>query len=345
MSKLLKPVRFISPSSFYYWEKCPLRVVFAENYRGIRTFPIHPDSALGTVIHSFYENKGNWGINDSNSFEAKWAEEIEKINNQFLNDKLQSVYFPIQWHSKYYAVKKTELRANLVKTQNSFSYFANKASFEKWLDDGSDIGGKIDFVRYNEKKEIVEIVDFKTGSVFEVNKRKKKIKNSFRSQLALYAYLVLVNQSFTPKCFVQNNRGEKFEIKVCLEEIKFIRRKAIELKNKVNASILENKPYGLACPTSDNCSFCNYRPICESYKKVMINDFTKKTVDVYGKIVRIIDARSFVLSTPEKVLTLKKTTFAKEIKEGDMAFVYNLFCPDPEARILFATKSTIITYE
>lgn len=342
MNNQLKPINFISPSSLYYWERCPIRAVYSCNFRAVKTFPTHPDSALGTVIHSFYENKNKWGIYDKDFFEVKWLNEIGRINQQFISDPLQKVYYPLEWNSKYYAVKKMQLRENLLKGQVSPYAVRSNIVFEKWLDDGLDIGGKIDFVRYNDNDEISEIIDFKTGNIFEVAKKDRNIKMSYIYQISLYAYLVKSKQNLMPTGYVQNNKGEKFEIKFDLTDIQSIHQKAVDLKTMINTSISRNKIEELANPSSDNCSYCNYRPLCEFYKKKMINDFSNKMVDVYGRIERVMDSGSLILSIPEKVLTLKNIISVDELKEGDMIYVYNLFCPDHNNHILFATKSTLI---
>ena len=66
--KLMKPIKFISPSNFSYWENCPLRAIFSNEYKDQIFFPKHPDADLGRIIHSFYENKNKWRITKKISF-------------------------------------------------------------------------------------------------------------------------------------------------------------------------------------------------------------------------------------------------------------------------------------
>jgi len=74
----MEPIKFISPSNFYYWEKCPLKAIYSRNCKGITVLSSNPNGDLGTIIHKFLEKANEWRINDEKSFENKW---IELIND------------------------------------------------------------------------------------------------------------------------------------------------------------------------------------------------------------------------------------------------------------------------
>jgi hypothetical protein len=96
-------VQYISPSSFYYWEKCPLQAVLSK--QTTKFFQNSPDADLGSLIHRFYEKNNKWNISSVESFNTKWKTEIEILNNQLQH----SNYYPIQWNAKYYTIKKPKL--------------------------------------------------------------------------------------------------------------------------------------------------------------------------------------------------------------------------------------------
>lgn len=350
----LLPIKFISPSSFYYWEKCPLKAVYARNYDGPVLFPKHPDADLGKLIHSFIENRLNWEISTDEVFEKKWKDEVQKLNNEYRNSLLQKVYFPIEWHSKYFAVKKRQLQKFIVKdVSETFMNHKNRLAenmnglAEKWIDDNLDIGGKIDYVRFNDNNEIEDVIDFKTGKIFEIVEKEKTIKPVYYCQLALYGYLVLQNQSLNPNYFLQESNGEKYKVEINQSQIEGIHKRAVKLKNIINEHISKNDLNSLASPMQENCSFCDYRPLCDAYKAKFLNDLSKKNVDVHGRVLSVIKGSkmAFKIQIAERVVTLKNIVSAEKINEGDEIYVYNLFCPDEEESTLFATKSTIVSYE
>ena len=344
----MEPIKFIQPSQVFYWEKCPLKAVFSTQYKDRPLFPNHPDSELGSLIHLFIQKKKDWAINSEESFEEKWRTEIEKIDKAYLANKLQKVYYPIKWHSKYYSVKKILLKKLLLKaSKQQKSGSTVNILREQWKDDSKDIGGKIDYMVLNEKDEVIEIGDTKTGKIFEFVDKKKVIKESFIKQLLLYAYIIKSKQNFYPKCFIMDIAGNKYELEIDENVIKFEIEKAVALKKRINKCI-ENSDYSsLANPILENCLICDYRPVCNQYKSNFINNFENKRVDVFGEIIEIKRARKIEiqLKTIEKEIVLKGITTQENISLGDNVYIYNLFCPDGDSSILYAIKETLIRNE
>lgn len=343
----IEHLKFIRPSSFFYWEKCPLKSVFSKQFKNQQFFPKHPDTDLGILIHSFLENKKEWKINSIAKFEEKWEIEITKIDETYKNSQLQKIYFPIKWHAKYFAVKKHLLQLSLFK-ESKWDWKNNyKSLTEEWVDDGQDIGGNIDRMILNKKGEIIKIVDIKTGNIFEIVNKKKVIKMAYIQQLVLYAYIINKQQNFYPACFIEDIKGNTYEIEINDEIVYETYKAAIKLKHKINTSIDEGNVDSLANPMPDNCSFCGFRPVCKIYKTTLINNFDNKNVDVFGEVIDVRGNKSYELKIriEEKVLTLKNISSDQTIKHGDSIYVYNLFCPDGNSQILFAMKNTLIKYE
>lgn len=344
----MKPVKYISPSSFFYWDKCPLKAIYSKELSDQQFFPKHPDADLGKIIHSFIENRTKWNIFSPDAFEERWEMEINKLDEAYKRSDIQKIYFPIKWNGTYFAVKKFLLKESLFKKFQLPSNAIHKhIKFEQWMDDGKDIGGKVDYLVYNDQNEIVEIIDFKTGTIFEFKEKKKAIKMAYIQQLILYAYIVKGKQMFYPKCFIQDIKGNKYEVEIIQELVSEVHNRAIALKTKMNKYLDEGDIDQLANPSVENCSYCDYRPICKKYKENIINNFENKQVDIYGIVVEMNGSEKLELKIEigTKTVILKGIRAADMIKIGDAIFVYNLFCPDGNAQILFAMKQTIIKHE
>jgi hypothetical protein len=344
----MEPIKFVSPSSFFYWEKCPLKAVYSKEFRDPQIFPKHPDADLGSIIHAFFEKKTEWNISSAEAFEEKWEEEINRLDEAYKQSAIQKIYFPIKWNAKYFAVKKILLKKSLLK---KFELPANaihkNIKFEQWIDDGNDIGGKVDHMIFNDQNEIVEIVDFKTGNIFEFKEKRKAIKMAYIQQLILYAYVIKKKQIFYPKCFIHDIKGNKYKVEIKEEFVSEIYKSAIELKTKINRQIDEGNIDQLANPCVENCSYCDYRPICKKYKENFVNNFENKYVDIFGVVVEMNGSKKAELKIKieNKTIILKGIRAVDNIKIGDAIFVYNLFCPDGNSQILFAMKETIIKHE
>ena len=344
----MEPIKFISPSSFFYWKKCPLKAVYSKKFRDQQIFPKHPDADLGSIIHSFYEKKTIWNINSPVAFEEKWEIEINKLDEAYKHSEMQNIYFPIKWNAKYFSVKKILLKKSILKEiQLPKKKIISNGKFEKWIDDGKDIGGKVDYIIINEKDEIIEIVDFKTGNIFEFTEKKKAIKMAYIQQLVLYAYIIKEKQKFYPKCFIQDIKGNKYEVEITEEFVREMYQNAIELKTKINKCIDDRNINQLANPSIEHCSYCEYRPFCKQYKEKFINNFENKHVDICGEVIEIKGSIKIELKikVENKILILKGISTVEEVSIGDKIFVYNLFCPDGNSQILFAMKQTIIKHE
>lgn len=342
----IEHLKFIRPSSFFYWDKCPLKAVFSKQFKNQQFFPKHPDVDLGTLIHSFLENKRKWKINSALDFALKWEIEINKLDEAYKNSDLQKIYFPIKWHSKYFAIKKHLLQLSLFKEGKSDSKKNYNILTEEWVDDGQDIGGNIDRMILNEKGEIAKIVDIKTGNIFEVVDKKKVVRMAYIKQLILYAYIIKKQQNFYPTCFIEDIKGNTYEIEINDEIVQETYKAAIELKHKINTHINEGKVELLAIPSLENCSFCDFRPVCNRYKTTLINNFENKNVDVFGEVIEVKKNKNYELKIQieEKVLTLKNISSDYIIQPDDSIYVYNLYCPDGDSQILFAMKNTLIKY-
>jgi len=342
-----KSIKLISPSSFYYWEKCPLRAVFSNENNKIQIFPKHPDSDLGTIIHQFYENKEKWQIKSGKRFETKWAELIDIVDTAYKNNPIQRIYFPLKWHSKFFAVKKQLLKNNLLAIKPVFEADTGTSiAFEKWIDDKVNVGGYVDLIVFDKQEKIIEIIDFKTGNIFENINKRQQIKESYFSQLALYLKVISLSQPFLPKAYIQDITGKKHLLKIDEDEATAIYDRAIKLKVYINNNIENETLNNLAVSNHSNCSNCDYRPFCETHKKVLVNNFDFQNIDILGTITNIksphLPKTDIEVNINNVNYVVKEIAINKPLIKGAIVYIYNLFSKDIPSKILYSSPKTII---
>jgi hypothetical protein len=337
-------IQYISPSAFYYWEKCPLQAVLAKQFRGETIFPKHPDADLGSLIHKFYEKQNEWNINTVEKFNAKWHEEISAINTKYKNDNLQKFYYPIQWHSKYYAVKKKLLCTKLISKEKKSRESGSidiQYLYEQWISNNV-IGGKID-LQIIQNGEVKQVVDFKTGNIYEKRDQIIEIKESYKQQLALYCAIILEKQNFIPELFIETIDGIRVKIEIDRAYINELINKASLLKVKINDAINGNKTQLLSNCNSDICPRCNYRPYCNEYKSTLINKKNGVNIDIKGKIVET-KGNELTIDTGSDLFVIKKIKRIDNYKINSECEVYNLYFPENEENLLYETINTVVKY-
>ena len=153
-------IKYISPSQFVYWHDCPYRAIMSKTCSRTQ----NANAELGILIHKFYEKYKEWRIDSESSFLKKWEDEIEALNIKYSSAE---DFYPIQWNSLFYVVKKNLLMRRILTTKQIQVEAATKDSvflYEKWLNNDY-IGGCADLIV---KKDdiITSLVDYKTGSVY-----------------------------------------------------------------------------------------------------------------------------------------------------------------------------------
>lgn len=337
-------IKYISPSTFYYWERCPFQAVLSKLPESKGFFPKHPDTDLGSLIHKFYEKKDKWNIDSFEKFNSKWNCEIDELNKSYLNNDLQKVFFPIQWHASYYAIKKLLLAKNLMikkadtKIQDSeFQYL-----YEYWIN--SDvIGGRIDLL-IKKNDTVTQIVDFKTGKIFEKHGNTIKLKEIYKQQMALYSSVILEKQDFLPELYLEQMDGKRVPVEVDLKYIKELKQRAKQLKNKINSAILNNTTDDLSVCNTENCNYCFYRQNCKPYKRTFINKRIVNKIDIYGKVSDIKPNAVTVVTKSENINIMNVEDIGR-YKLNHNCEIYNLFWPDNNENKVFETINTVIKHE
>jgi len=337
-------IQYISPSSFYYWEKCPLQAVMSKVYSTYAIFPRHPDADLGSLIHKFYEKQSEWDIDSVNKFNAKWNEAIVEINKQYKEDNLQYNYYPIQWHSKYYALKKHFLCKKLIPIEKKDKVETNaqvQYLYEQWINNDI-IGGKIDLL-VKENGIIKQIIDFKTGNIYEKGDNKLQIKEIYKQQLALYCAVILKKQDFTPDIFIETINGKRVKIEIENEYIEALTNKVRLLKNKINSAIETDTTNLLSNCNLENCGHCSFRPYCEIYKSTLFNNKNGLNIDIKGRVTET-KTNEITIETTNNYFVIKKIKHCDKYKLNKEYEIYNLYFPESEENYLYETINTVIRY-
>jgi len=338
---MTKLVKYISPSSFYYWEKCPLKAVYSKIYSTHQFFPKHPDADLGSIIHQFYENQNKWDIKNLRLFNQKWEEKINELNQLYKKNELQKRYYPVQWHSKYYTIKKHSLLNTLLSKKDHLLTQSNIV-FEKWVNDDV-LGGYVDLMIV-EKDKVKQITDFKTGDIFETIASEKRIKEIYRTQLALYASIILKNQQTLPVFYLEDIKGTKHIIEISKNYIETVKNRAVELKRKIDTAVSNDVINSLAIQNAENCKYCNYRIVCHTYASKLMNTKIDSNIDLFGKVMKV-NINEIHIEVNNRIFNVKNVKTDKIIEIGSFVSIYNLYYPDEETNILYFLKNTIIRDE
>lgn len=337
-------IQYISPSQFYYWEKCPLQAVLSKLSSTKLFFPVQPDADLGSLIHKFYDRQNEWGIDSVEKFNEKWKDEIDKLNRQYQSNELQEGYYSIQWNAKYYAIKKQLLCNTLLAKKSKVKEDITKDVkylYEQWISN-EIIGGKIDLL-VKENDIVKQIIDFKTGNIYQKVDKKIRLKEVYKQQLALYSAVIIEDQDFMPELLIETIDGKQIKIEAPREYIESLTSRARFLKNKINSSIVNNTTETLANCNSENCGYCNYRPLCKSYKSTLINNRIGFRIDLCG-IITNIKTNEIVIETTNNHYIIKNIRDIFKYQVNSKCEIYNLYFPDDSDNFLFETINTVIRY-
>lgn len=340
----MNEIKYISPSTFYYWEKCPLQAVLSKLPESKDFFPKNPDADLGSLIHKFYEKQNDWKIDSLEEFNLKWNYEINELNKHYKENDLQVIYFPIQWHASYYTVKKMLLCNNLI---NKPVYInANSSEFqylyEQWINNDV-VGGRVDLL-IKENGVVRQVIDFKTGKIFEKSGKTIKIKEIYKQQLALYSSIILESQDFLPELYIEQMSGRRFRVDIDMNYIQELKNRARDLKSKINGTIQNNTIESLGVCNTENCEYCFHRQNCDQYKNTFMNKRVGLRIDLIG---RISNVKSDVVTLKSgsgnfKIMNVRNISKYKINYDCE---VYNLYFSDNEDNNVFETTSTVIKYE
>jgi len=246
-----------SHSKLETFEQCRLKYKYRYIDKIIPEVPKSIEAHLGIVIHEtlewLYKNimeKKIPSVNDVVDFYSeKWIEQFSSEMNIVKKEFRAEDYFN----------KGVEFLVNYYLKNQPFSdnTIAVEEKIEIDLDEDKKLIGYIDRLVNNLEKDEIEIHDYKTANSIP---SKEKMENN--RQLALYS--LAIKEIFGKDkniCMVWHflSNDVKFCLRKTNEELEELRRKVVELINKIEST--KNFP----ATKSILCNWCDYRNVCEAW--------------------------------------------------------------------------------
>lgn len=347
-----KEIKRISPSQFYSMKNCAYKSLLAEAFDKKPLLPLSPNAYFGTVLHKMLELIAKGIVKSEDDFNLEFDNQVKTLEED-LKLKGFGFFVPLKVKLKNFGLKKIQLKKHLRSESEKTTSIGNiKFHSEKWFESQDKlIGGKVDLVIENEIE--IEILDFKTGAITQdclddEGEIYSDIKNEYKEQLKLYAYLYFENTSKFPTALsLVDLAKQKFPVVFSEQECKSLFCEAKTLLKSANDSI--NTKSFLANPKQENCKYCLYRPACSFFHKELEKDFSFN--DVFGEVINVKKFQngnvSVFLQNGNKNLTIKNFSaedFEKlnNLKNKQIR-IYNLRKEATE--FVYSAADTTIIYE
>lgn len=347
-----KEIQRISPSQFYSMKNCAYKAILAEAFDKSPLLPLSPNAYFGTVLHKMLELIAKGIVKSEDDFNVEFDNQVKALEED-LKQKGFGFFVPLKVKLKNFGLKKIQLKKHLKSESEKITNFGNlKFYSEKWFESQDKlIGGKVDLVI--EKENEIEILDFKTGAIThdcldDEGEIYSDVKNEYKEQLKLYAYLYFENTKMFPTALsLVDLAKQKFPVEFSEQECKSLFDEAKSLLKSTNDSI--NTKSFSANPKQENCKYCLYRPACSFFHKKLEIDFSYN--DVFGEVINVKKFQngnvSLFLQNGSKNLTIKNIS-ADDFDElntnkNKQIRIYNV--RKEAAEFVYSTADTTMIYE
>jgi CRISPR/Cas system-associated exonuclease Cas4 (RecB family) len=298
----VKKWHYLTPSKFTAARSCAWREVLSASV-GRQLLPTSPVAWLGSVIHNLIENIVNGTITNDADFDAAWRENVKRKEAELAAEG-RDAWLPLNTSIPHFAFKKLQTKAFLknysAKNASSLSFDSGRTQQNNSVSVKEDaqkvavnspkfqaeqklvardgwLVGKADLII--ETHQHVEIVDYKTGQIFDDSGR---LKEDYRAQLLLYAWLYadINGGKYPDRLAILDLNQTAHDVNFTTIDCEKIADEAQQRLNKINDAIDNQVFTTLATPSEDNCSFCSMRPVC-SFKS---NQLAQNWADTEGVI-------------------------------------------------------------
>ena len=269
----VRPIDTVSPSLAETLRECKLRAGLSRA-RGAGRYALgNPKAWLGTAYHAVLEGVGPECEDDIETYvEERWRASIETRYESVRVHRLDKRFGPPESWPGYYRVAAMALvRAKELlavasgrgKGRDSWSSgrAGNRRSRERRLTGaGGKLVGRPDLVRR------YEVVDFKTGEVFE-DEASDQVRAAYARQLRLYAFLVNETLGWWPRRGVlQPMAGGPVVVELEREKCEAEAGEAIRLLDKYNEVLGSGADaVELANASPSSCRWCQYQLYCPAF--------------------------------------------------------------------------------
>lgn len=305
-----REIKRISPSQFYSMKNCAYKSLLAEAFDKKPLLPLSPNAYFGTVLHKMLELISKGIILSEEEFNAEFNKQVKTLEDDLQRNGF-GFFVPLKIKLRNFGLKKIQLKKHLRSESEKISSLGNiKFHSEKWFESQDKlIAGKIDLVIENGSN--IEIVDFKTGAITQDSfddegEIYSEVKNEYKDQLKLYAYLYFENTNKFPTALsIVDLSKQKFSIEFTKGECKTLFYESKSLLESTNDTI--KTEIFLANPKEQNCKYCLYRPACSFYSKELETNFSYN--DICGEISKVKMYKNgnvnLFLQNGDTVLTIK----------------------------------------
>ena len=287
-----------SPSLNEELRKCFMRVAFATDGRFGEGAP-SVAAALGTAAHRLLEEASK-GAFDADTPEGllravrtRWDGLIGEQVTELEGRALGLVPNPGRWRN--YAMKKAAAtRAALRIARRSTELPASRGQGgqglkpEAWYMafDGR-LGGRIDLVYHG--AEGTELLDYKSGTVIEADDAGLgRLREAYVRQLQIYAVLFHETTGKWPvRTSVESLVDGYHAFPVDPEECERVVTEALALLDRYNQQVAGGDLS--ATPSSENCAWCSYRPVCPAYLDNAGEDWSPFRAVIAGRLSDLAD--------------------------------------------------------
>jgi PD-(D/E)XK nuclease superfamily len=278
---VIRSITSFSPTRYTAFLECPLQAIWTAI--GVPALlPFSPSARIGSVAHALLQEAGEGKFSSSTEtvIRDRWDELVRSVEVEMEKRWQDRHFIPLQMAVPQYEVRRLQSckRALDIKCEEG-TYVRNDAraqnddrryGFELWVSsrDGA-IRGRIDAVLPSAEGPVLR--DYKSGGLFDDGTR--EVKQEYEVQLKLYAALYADSCGYWPSILelvplTGPPHALVFESTSCIELLK----KATDALHGLNRLIettqtQEDLEADLARPAPKNCSYCQYRPGCRSYRK------------------------------------------------------------------------------
>ena len=347
-----KAIKRISPSQFCSMKNCAYKALLAEAFDKHSLLPVSANAYFGTVLHKMLELISKRLVKTDDEFNLEFSRQLKTVEDD-VQVKGYGSLTPFQKNVKDYGIKIILLKKHLSQVRNESRPDSKLiVQSEKWVESSDKVmAGKIDLVV--EKDGEVELVDFKTGSIVEnalddSGEIFSEVKEEYRDQLKLYAYLYFENTGTFPTLLsVVDLAKQKYSIDFSEAECKALFQEATQLLTATNETV-KTGLYS-ANPNEKNCKYCLYRPACLFFLKTLesIHPYN----DVSGLVKSVVKYQNgnvnITIGIDDKTLTVR--SFPPEAFDGLLLHKgkrINIFNLRKEATdLVYSVTKTTALYE
>lgn len=347
-----------SPSKIFLLDECELNYLLQTESLENNP-PSGQHSFFGTAIHSTIEHLLIYGHSPNQGIKELFLEKLTKalikagesaplLSWTLKKRGMNSVYDNVRIIGALQQLKKIISKYAIVKfvTQQSGSSkkeaLKNQLGSEKNFEiKALDIYGNIDFC-FQDANNVIHVVDFKSGKIFDVDNRLKK---EYEIQISLYG--LMVSEHFSEHEIILEVQGssDQWSLPFDINLKNILTRKIDQYKQKMPLGV-EFSIDSLA-KLGDHCSVCRSRSSCPKYFDILKQGTTSNFYqllsksDLYGEILEIHSTEDFIelrLKSTDNVVVsiagLPKDIY-KNLSSGMHIACFNLKFYDYEALCRF----------